>query len=183
MALRNFCLAWLLLAVTTAWGDVASGPAAGSDIKALTVTAVTGDFAGKKVDYAADRGDKPTVYVFIPLERFDRPVGRFLKKLDESVKGLEGKTTIVAVFLTDDLDATTTRLKAVQNSLQLGATALAVYPSLKELPDGWGINTDASVTAVVAAGKKVTANFAYNSVNETVVPEVLKEIEKSLPSK
>ena len=53
---------------------------------------------------------------------------------------------MVAVWLTDDAEATKTRLKAIQQSLQFAATSLAVHPSLKELPDGWALNTDATVT-------------------------------------
>lgn len=170
----------ILLVPNYAQADVASGPATGAEIKPLMVNAVTGDHAGKELDYAADRADQPTIYVFVTAARFDRPAGRFLKKLDDAVKAHNGKAAIVAVWLTDDKEATQTRLMAIQNSLQLGATSLSVYPSLKDLPDGWGLNTDAAVTAVVAVEKKVTANFAYVSVNDTVVPEVAAALKKTV---
>ena len=160
--------------------DVSSGPAVGAEIKALKVEAVTGDKAGQELDYAAERGDQPTIYVFVHAAKFDRPAGRFLKKLDDAVKAHNGKAAIVAVWLTDDKDSAKTRLTAIQNSLQLGATSFAVYPSLKDLPDGWGLNTDAHLTAVVAAVQKVTANFAYVSVNDTVVREVAAELSKTV---
>ena len=68
------------------WADVASGPAVGTEIKSLNVEVVTGDNAGETRDYAADRADSPTIYVFLHAERFDRPTARLLRKLDEAVK-------------------------------------------------------------------------------------------------
>ena len=177
---------WRLMAIAVVFipgivrADVASGPEVGAEIKLLKVEAVTGDKAGQELDYAAERGDKPTIFVFVNAERFDRPAGRFLKKLDDAVKAHNGKAAIVAVWLTDDKDNAKTRLTAIQNSLQFGATSLAVYPSLKNLPDGWGLNTDAAATAVVVADKKVAANFAYVSVNETVVREVAAALGKAV---
>lgn len=161
-----------------ALADVQSGPAAGSEIKPLTVEAVTGNQAGKKLDYAAERADKPTIYVFLHSEKFDRPAGRFLKKMDDAVKTHHEKAAIVAVWLTDTPEPAKTRLTAIQQSLQFGATSLSIHPSLKELPDGWALNTDATVTVVIAAKKKVTADFAYQSIEETVVREVVMELEK-----
>ncbi len=178
-ALRLSWIAMLLIpAIVQA--DVASGPAAGTEIKPLKVEVVTGDHAGKEIDSAEERGDKATIFVFVNAERFDRPAGRFLKKLDDAVKAHDGKAAIVAVWLTEDREAGKTRLMAIQNSLQFGATSLALFPSLKNLPNGWGLNTDAAITAVVVAKKKVTAKFAYVSVNETVVPEVAAELSKAV---
>ena len=157
--------------------DVQSGPAVGAEIKPLTVEAVTGEKAGKKLDYAAERADKPTIYVFLHSEKFDRPAGRFLKKLDDAVKTHQEKAAIVAVWLTDTPEPAKTRLTAIQQSLQFGATSLSIHPSLKELPDGW-LSTDATVTVVVAAKKKVAADFAYRSIDESAVCEVMAELEK-----
>lgn len=161
-----------------ALADIDSGPAVGTVIQSLKVEVVTGEKAGQELDYFVEREAKPTIYVFVHAERFDRPVGRYLKKLDEAVKAHDGKASVIAVWLTDDKEAAKTRLKAVQNSLQFGATTLAVYPSLKDLPDGWGLNADAHLTAVVVGDKKVTADFAYVSVNETAVREVAVELAK-----
>ena len=55
-------LFWL---AATAAADVDSGPEVGDKAPALKVLAVTGEHEGKEVDYAADRDDKPTIYVFV----------------------------------------------------------------------------------------------------------------------
>lgn len=158
--------------------DVASGPAVGTAIAPLKVDVVTGEKAGKELDFAAERGTQPTVYVFVHAEHFDRPIGRYLKTLEEAVAKHNGKAAVVAVWLTDQKDSTKTRLEAVQKSLQFQATTLTVHPSLTDLPDGWGLNTDAHLTTVVVADGKVTANFAYISANDTLVRDAAAELAK-----
>ena len=160
--------------------DVDSGPNVGTAVSALKVSVVTGDRAGKEVDYAADRGAKPTVYVFVPHEKFDRPIARFLRELEKSVKEAGDDVTMVTVFLTDDEAKTKEHLPKIQMSLQFTANAMAVYPSAKNGPEGWAVNTDAHLTAVVVQSGKVAAKFGYRSVNETAVPEVVTALKKAI---
>ena len=80
---------------------MASGPKEGEKSQTLKVYAVTGEPMDKEVDYAGLRKDKPTVYVFVSAKDFDRPMFRYLKKLD---KDLGDDGLVVAVWLTDDVD-------------------------------------------------------------------------------
>lgn len=160
--------------------DVDSGPNVGTEITALKVFAVTGDLGGKELDYSAERGKKPTIYIFIPHEKFDRPIARFLRELEKSVKDTGNEATMVTVFLTDDEAKTKQHLPRVQMSLQFTANAMAVFPSAKMGPDGWAVNTDAHLTAVVVQSGKVAAKFGYRSVNETAVPEVAEALKKAV---
>jgi hypothetical protein len=170
-------LRWLLVLSTLAlpglaWGqDVTSGPEKGKKVPALKVFDATGPNKEKEVDYAAERKDRPTVYVFIRADKWDRPTSRFLRKLDEAVQKVEG-ASVVAVWLTDNPDKTKEYLPVAQRSLQLQATALTCYTGDKAGPDKWGINADAHLTAVVATKGKVGATFGFRSLNETDVPAV-----------
>jgi hypothetical protein len=159
--------------------EVESGPEVGTAVPALKVFVATGNGAGNEVDVVADRGAKPTIYVFIPHEKFDRPIARFLRGLEKSVKEAGDDVTMVTVFLTDDEAKTKEHLPRVQMSLQFTANAMAVFPSAKNGPDGWGVNTDAHLTAVIVQSGKVAAKFGYRSVNETAVPEVAAALKKA----
>jgi len=170
----------LLLSQQVVHADVDSGPKAGTEVSALKVFAVTGDSAGKDLDYAAERGSKPTIYVFVPHERFDRPIARFLKELEKGVKDAGNDAQMVTVFLTDDVPKTKEYLPKAQMSLQFTANPLVIFPSVTMGPEGWAVNTDAHVTAVVVQSKKVVASFGYRSVNETVAPDVTAALKKSL---
>jgi hypothetical protein len=152
--------------------DVASGPRPGDKPPALKVFDATGPRQGETVDYAAVRAGKPTAYLFVRADKWDRPMARFLKQLDEAAAKEGEDTFVVAVWLTDDVDKAKDYLPVAQQSLKLGHTALACFLGGAAGPEGWGLNPDAHLTAVVAAGGKVVKTFGYRSVNETDVPAV-----------
>lgn len=172
--------------------DVDSGPKPGSPVPALTVQAVTGADAGKKLDLAAARKDKPTVFVFVQAAHWDRPVARYLKFLDrqisavkeiDAVKDLAKDIAVVAVWLTDDAEKTREYLPKAAQSLRFEATALTYDPDNKDGPNAWALHERAFVTTVVSDGKKVCARFGHQSLNETNVPEVVAAVEKALEKK
>ena len=169
----------VVLTVLPARGqDLASGPDKGKAVPALRVFDATGQHEGKEVDYAADRKGKPTIYVLVRADRWDRPMARFLRKLDEAVRK-EGDTRVVAVWLTDDAEKTKKYLPVAQQSLQFERTALTCFTGGKDGPKGWGVNADAHLTAVVANKGKVAATFGFRSLNETDVPGVRDALKKA----
>ena len=163
--------------------DVQSGPKAGDKVAALKVLAATGDNAGKEFDVADQRKDKATVFIFIDADQFSRPIARYLKVLDGAVNTIGNDVHIVAIWLTGDQEKTKAYLPKAQMSLSLEATTLAQFPGAKSGPEGWAINDRAFVTTVVANKEKVTANFAYVSVNDTEVRKVAAEIRKAVGEK
>jgi hypothetical protein len=179
-----------LTVLLTCFAYAESGPAAKADVPALKVDAVAGLVTGETKDFAAERKEKPTVYVFVQADKFDRPIGRFLKVLDQELNGedtakqrggrprflKEGRpdVQVIAVWLTDDVDKSKDYLPKAQMSINLSQTVWSVYTGDKSGPTGWNIDVAASVTAVVADGAKVVKSFDYISVNDTVVPDVLK---------
>lgn len=167
-------------AASPARAELDSGPAVGAAVPPLKATMVTGEQAGQELDAAELRGEKPTIYLFVPADRFDRPTARFLKKLDEAL-GKAGKDAAgVAIWLSNTPDATKEYLPRAQMSVKFEHTSLGVYPSQATPPEGWVIHERAVVTAIVVRGKKVQARFGYGSVNETVVPEVVEALKKAL---
>jgi hypothetical protein len=175
---------FLALVTASAWAqDVASGPEKGAKVPALTVFDATGPHQGEEVDYAAGRKGKPTIYVFVQADQWDRPMARFLRQLDAAVPKVKEGASVVAVWLTGDAEKTKAYLPKAQQSLQLQSTALTCFPGEKAGPKGWGINADARLTAVVANGGKVAAVFGYRSLNETDVPAVRDALRKGVAGK
>ncbi len=177
MVKRAVLTAVLLFAWNVAaWADdVASGPEKGATVPALEVYDATGENKEKAVDCAKLRKDKPTVYLLLPADKFSRPIFRYTKALDEKAKSDFEDVYVVAVWLTDDEEKTKEYLPKISTYYE--GTALTSFKG-KDGPKDWNINTDAHLTVVVANKGKVTARFAYNSVNDTEVPKVLKEIAK-----
>ena len=165
-------LALALAFTSPARAAIESGPTVDSALPELKADAATGDEAGKRITFTATRKGKPTVYVFVRGDKFDRPVARYLKFLDKAVAELGKDTHVVAVWLTDDVDKTREYLPKVQQSIKLEATTFAFYAEGKDGPNAWAINDRAFVTTIVTDGAKVKARFAEQSLNETNVPEV-----------
>lgn len=164
--------------VPAAAQDVESGPKAGEKVAALKAYGVVGAVEGKEADLAAERKDAPTVYLFVQSEHFGRPTARFIKVLDEKVKTANEKAGVVAVWIGDKEAFAKNKdyLPRVQMSLKLENTAYAAHEGEKSGPNGWGLNTDAHVTVVVADKGKVAKSFAFVSVNETDVRPVLAAV-------
>jgi hypothetical protein len=160
--------------VTLAQAD--SGPAEKSEVPALKVDAVAGLVTGETKDFAAERKAMPTIYVFVQADKFDRPIGRFLKVLDQELGKDRPDVQVIAVWLTDDVAKSKEYLPKAQMSIQLSQTVWSVYTGDKTGPANWNIDVAVSVTAVVADGAKVVKSFDYVSVNDTVVPDVLKKL-------
>jgi hypothetical protein len=173
---------WLL--APPAWGqDVVSGPDKGKPVPALKVFDATGPHEGKEVEYAAERKGRPTVYVFVRADKWDRPMARFLKGLDRAAAREGEDALVVAVWLTGDADKTKEYLPVAQQSLQFQHTALTCFLGGQDGPKGWNVNGEAHLTAVVAHRGKVAAVFGYRSVNETNVPAVRDAWERARPGK
>lgn len=164
------------LATSSVWADVQSGLTADSKVPALKVVAATGDQAGQEADFAAQRKDKPTIYIFVPSDKFDRPMARFIKTVDQTLASQRNDVQIIAVWLPDDVAQSKEYLPRAQNSLNLSQTVLAVHPGGKGGAGDWGINPDAHITVVVAEGGKVSASFGFISVNETNAPAIIEKL-------
>jgi hypothetical protein len=180
---RTFVAVAPLLMTGIAAADVTSGPDTGTVVAPLNVFAATGAHEGKELDIAAARKDKATVYLFIPNDKWDRPMARYHKTLDNALAGGNEKAEIVAVWLTDQQDQTKEYLPKMQQSLMMEATNLTVFAGRKAGPKDWRINDMAHLTAVVTVKEKVAATFAYQSLNETDVPALLKALRKSVGEK
>ena len=173
----------LLLIVTVTrcvHAEIASGPNVGTVVSPLKVFATTGDHAGKELDFTTERSKKPTIYLFLQHERFDRPLARLIKALEKGAIEAGNDSGLVTVFLTSDEVKTKEHLPRIQMSPQFTSNPLVIYPSATMGPDGWSVNTDAQLTALVVNEGKVTASFGYRSANETVAPEILTALKKTL---
>jgi hypothetical protein len=172
--MKYLSLVTLFLFAGFAHADVESGPKAGEKVGELKVSAVSGANEGKELDYAAERKDAPTIYVFVNYEKLSRPMARFMKKIDEKVAESDDKAEAVAVWVGGDLAKKKDHIPKVNMSLKFAKTAMTLFDG--DGPNGWGINNDAHLTAVVVVKGKVVKSFAYMSVNETDADSVLKEL-------
>lgn len=163
-----------------------SGPKAGEKVPALKAYGIVGAVEGKEADFAAERKDAPTIYIFVQameggLPVGGRPAGRFMKELDKSLGDASDKAHIVAVWLGEKaFDKHKEYIPKFQMSLKLEKSSLAAFDGEKSGPNNWAVNSDTHLTVVIANKGKVVKSFAFTSVNETDVNDVLEELKKAV---
>ena len=157
----------------------AGGPKEAAKLTEFKTFATTGDHAGKEIDFTDKFKSGWTVYVFVQADRFDRPLARFLRGLDqELVKNDRRDVQVVAVWLTDDKEKSKEHQPKINQSLQFGQTTLTVFLGDKAGPNGWEIDNLKTATAVVTQDRVVRKCLDWESVNDTVVPDVFSQIKK-----
>jgi hypothetical protein len=171
-------VAVVLLAALPALAGPQSGPKPGTPVEPLPVFAATGDQAGKTIDLAAERKERPTVYLFVQSEHWSRPLARFIKVLDQELADAPEGSSAVVVWLSDDAAKGKEYLPVAQNSLNLIRTPLTVFEGSRFGPNGWAVNVDAFLTAVVVKDGKVAGSFGYISADEGDVPTTLELLKK-----
>ncbi len=165
------------LTAATLRADVESGPTAGTAVPPLKVFAVVGDVNGEQVEFTGRREKKPTLYLFVPAEKFSRPTARLMRTLDEKVAQTAADAEIVAVWVTGNVDESKACLPRVQMSLKLDETTFCVFEGDASGPQNWGINTDADLTVVSVVEGQVKQTWGFVSANETVADQVLKSLQ------
>lgn len=184
LSLRSvWVLAILFLGSLARGQDIVSGPDKDKSVPALKVFDATGANKNKDIDYAAERKTKPTIYVFIDADKWDRPMARFLKELDKAMQKEGEDAYVVAVWLTDNVDKTKEYLPVAQQSVRFERTALTCHTGQKSGPEKWNINADAHLTAVIAAKGKVKSTYGYRSINETDAAAVMDAFKKAVKAK
>lgn len=171
--------AQMLCGVQSGWA-VESGPEPGAALPALKAQAVVDTRAADVKDIVAERGQHPTVYVFLNDSRFDRPAAQYLRSVDELVQKLQRREPLsgmVIVWLSDDAENRAERVSRFQSALRLPAGQWVIDPNGNSGSDGWALNDQAAVTAVLAHNQKVVARFAYDSLNGTDAEALGKAIE------
>ncbi|MBI1322985.1 hypothetical protein GC170_07340 [bacterium] len=171
----SFLIAVLMLCAKLM--TVASGSAlAADDVPALDAIVCVGEGLGQKVDLVKTRGTKPTVYMFLQKEHWDRPTARLLRELDLQIRDKLTDGGIVAVWLTDEpVQGLQEHLPRVQQSIKLSMTTYAVWPGNAFGPPDWGLTRDDHVTIVSAKGGKVIRRHTFRSTNDGDAPKVLAD--------
>lgn len=92
----------VLSGAVTVQAQLKSGPAVDAEVTGFKVHALTGEFSekhkAKDVDFQQERQDKTTIYLFVAAAKFDRPLGRYFKTLDQAlVKGTDVRAVVATL--------------------------------------------------------------------------------------
>jgi len=165
-----------LALVASFWANGFGTAIAVDAVPGLEAIVCVGDDVGQKVDLVQKRGSKPTVYMFLQKEHWDRPTARLLRELDLQIRDKLTDGGIVAVWLSDEpVQALQDHLPRVQQSIRLSMTTYAAWPGNAFGPANWGLTRDDHVTIVSAKDGKVIRRHTFRSTNEGDAPKVLAD--------
>lgn len=165
----------LLLIVAAALVAVGpeSGPPKGAKLPKLKVV-VAQEALREAEDLAEKRKDKPTIFVFIPKENWERPTARFLRAVDEQLEHVHQGKLVVVWIAENSVEENAEYLRKVSNSLMTSRTTWTVFHGeAGELGD-WEINPDTNATVVVASEGKVLKSVGFRQVNEGDAKDFIK---------
>lgn len=158
-----------------------SGPPVAARPEPLPALVTVGAKPGETTDLVAERGARPTLYVLVRADRWDRSMARFVRSLDRALQdggpGLD-EAELVLVWLTDDVAAARDYQPRGQMSLNLGRASWAVFVGSPLGPNGWSLHPDAFLTVVGVRDGMVTGHGGFLSVGEDDLAPVLKWLAK-----
>lgn len=156
---------------------VFSGPQVGEKLPGFKVKGVSGDSAGKELDFVKTADGKPIVLVFVhDVNRISMSFTRTLTTYSAS-RAKDGLHTGV-VWLADDVTEAENTIKRVGHALAKDAP-LGISPDGKEGPGSYGLNRTMMLTVLVGKENKVTANFALVQPSlQADLPKIFDEIVK-----
>ncbi|MEI7922014.1 MAG: hypothetical protein WCJ40_08905 [Planctomycetota bacterium] len=154
-----------------------TGTPVGKPIPKLETVVCVGENEGQKQELTAKRLGKPTIYVFIQAEHWDRPLARLLRELDQKTKEHLTDGTVVAVWLSNqEVDRFREHLPRVQQSLKLAMTTYTVRPGDPFGPPAWSINRDDHVTVITVKDAKTLGRHSFKSTNEGDAARILTDL-------
>ena len=156
--------------------ELTSGTPVGKPIPILETVVCVGENEGQKQELTAKRLGKPTIYVFIQADHWDRPIARLLRDLDQKTKERLTDGTVLAVWLSNqEVDRFREHLPRVQQSLKLVMTTYTVWPGDPFGPPAWSINRDDHVTLITVKDAKTLGRHSFESIYESDTARILTD--------
>lgn len=161
--------------------DSRIGPEAGKPLPTLKVNQITGSQAGKEVDGAEAAKSEAVIYAFIRSDKWDRPVARVLRQLDEALvehRKTDPKCSIFIVWVSKDAEKAREYLPKAQQSLKLQASTWNHFDG--EIYDiaHWQLSGDGPLNVVIAKEGKCTWGRGYATINDIIAKKVIEAFKK-----
>lgn len=158
--------------------DTKAGPEVGKPIPELKLAQIHGEHAGKEVDARELAKTPSTIFVTVRKDKWDRPVARVLKQLDEAVAKQDSKAQIVIVWVSKDADHAKEYLPKAQQSLKLSASSWNHYSGEVYDAAGWQLSGDGPLNIIIVKAGKAHWGRAFATVNEKIVGKVTEAMAK-----
>ncbi|MFT3882372.1 MAG: hypothetical protein QM703_22315 [Gemmatales bacterium] len=176
-----FTLPLLLLFCWSDDKEIVAGPELNKPIPSLKTLQIVGDQADKEIDWKETAKTKPTLIVFVRCDKWDRPVARVLKQLDDALVAARNDlpdTHIAFVWISKDGERAREYLPKVQQSLKMQASSWNHFNGEVYDATGWQLSGDGALNIVLVKDNKAVWGRAYSTMQESIAKQVMMELKR-----
>lgn len=171
-----FTLSLCLLMLQQKDEGLVAGPAVGATMPSLKIWQIVGEQREKQLDMQADVKSHPALLIFVQSDKWDRPVARILRQLDDAmveVRKTNAKARIEIVWISKDLDKAKEYLPKAAQSLKLQTSSWNCFPGDIYDAAGWQLSGDGALNLVIIKDGKVSWGRAYAAAREEIVKSTM----------
>lgn len=171
-------LTLLCLLLSTGFDDkeIVSGPELNKPVPSLKTLQVVGDHADKEVDWKELTEKKPTLLVFVRSDKWDRPVARVLKQVDDALIAARKDypdVHIGIIWISKDAERAKEYLPKVQLSIKLQASSWNFFNGEVYDAAGWQLSGDGAINIVLVKEGKSTWGRAFDTMQESIARQAM----------
>lgn len=174
-----FALSLLLLSAWIDDKDIVAGPELNKPIPSLKTLQIVGDHADKEIDWKETAQTKSTLIVFVRSDKWERPVARVLKQLDDALIAARKDLPdahIGIVWVSKDAEKAKDYLPKVQQSIKLQASSWNHFNGEVYDATGWQLSGDGALNIVLVKGNKTIWGRAFSTMQEGIVKQTMAQL-------
>jgi hypothetical protein len=158
-----------------------AGPDLGKPVPALKVNQIVGSQAGKEVDGATGAKSEAVIYAFLRSDKWDRPVARVVRLLDEALvehRKSDPKCSLFIVWIGKDGERAREYLPKVQQSIKLQCSTWNHFDGEVYDVANWQLSGDGPLNIVIAKEGKCVWGRGYATINDDISKKVIEAFKK-----
>lgn len=176
-----FTLSLLLLCSWIDDKEIVAGPELNKPIPSLKTLQIVGDHADKEIDWKETAKTNYMLIVFVRSDKWDRPVARVLKQLDDALVAARKDLPdahIVIVWVSKDGERAKEYLPKVQQSLKMQVSSWNHFNGEVYDASGWQLSGDGALNIVLVNDNKAVWGRAFSTMQESITRQVMAELKR-----
>lgn len=161
--------------------EIVAGPELNKPVPSLKTFQVVGTNADKEIDWKDINQNKPTLLVFVRSDKWDRPVARVLKQLDDSIIAISKDVPdahMGIIWVSKDSEKAREYLPKVQQSIKLQASSWNHFNGEVYDAAGWQLSGDGALNIVLVKDNKAMWGRAFSTMQESIARQTVHELKR-----
>lgn len=159
--------------------DIVAGPELYKPIPSLKTLQIVGDQADKEINWNETAKTKPHIIAFVRSDKWDRPVARVLKQLDDALITVRKDIPDVhlgIIWVSKDIERAKEYLPKVQQSIKLQASSWNHFNGEIYDTTGWQLSGDGALNIVIVKENKAAWGRSFSTMEESIVRKTISAL-------